>query len=369
MTRYLRNRITRAAPVTITLDGAALVEGTVITDDTMRDVVIRNGIVQVDYRAPSPSGQAGATFLSTWNSGTETYELAVSAQYGDWFYWVETIDTRATRMRVITANVDCVRIALEWDSYVISPSVNAYGPSNELIYLQNQSSPNFLKISTLRKLVKVIELQRGRDGYFSGVHSVPSLAPQIDAGATYEHDGSRGERERGLGSGSEVAFASSGLSARFPEWGEGAVWDAVDAAWGGAGLDNHAWWPGVSDTTAFSQSPYTAPQQAAYAAAQPDGFPQDQAVGPWWVADLTATHCRYLVMQDRNEIGVWCYDGQLGVVVQHITNPNADDTNRPRLFQTYIGAFAYASADLGAEPTAGLSGRVALLAGALDWPQ
>lgn len=381
MTNYIRSRITRAEPCEILLDGEAVPEGTVITDATMRDVVIRNGLIQVDYRAPSnPAEQTGANFLSVWDDAEEAYVLAVSAQFGDYFYPTKTVTTRATRMRVLIANTDVVRVAFEWDAFDLSPGVPFFDPSHALTYDQLEEYPDFKRI-TSAKITKTIEVRRGVGGYFVGAHAFPFLGPMPTQRETYEHETAHGERELGLGGGARVAFASTGARAWFPGFGQRTIWDDAETAFGGP-IENHAFWPGVSDTLAFSQSPYTAPQQAAYAATQPVGFPAEQATGPFWVAAIVDGFAQMIVSQDRSEIGVWQYDDMNGVVVQHFSTPGENGDGRPRLFQSFITAWAYEADDTAApitgysgsvayanEPSAGLVSKCGLIASHLVWPQ
>lgn len=385
MTVYLRNRITRAEPCTITgEDGAALAEGDIVTgEDAVRAVAIENGLARVTYELPE-GAEPAAHHLFIAHEGE--WLRCLRPGYGDWSFWVTPISVAADRAVVIEANEDAVEVSFEWAAksldnagYGFPGGLNSRDYARNLIYPSGSATPRQIATVHLRK---VLRMERGVRGYWRSWRSDPNIVPQITAaGQAANNEKDLGERELGIGGGAAVVWASTGNIAYFPAWLEQRDWSAVVAAL--PSFDNFAFWPGIDDAT------YPPWNHATVIAMQPPGCPAEQAEGPFYVADIPKANygghpniCRYMVAKNPQEIGTWCYAGQLGETTNHLTNPWTERDGRLTRFPNFLGAEYYEPDDTAAakagytgdvdyanEPSASIQSKIDLLATYLRWPE
>jgi len=343
----------RFVPCTVAGTGSlSLQVGDVVTGSAVRDIVLQNGLVKVTYEAKTPDAEKGAHTLYRWDGSV--YTRAMSTQYGDWTYFAVAFTVIADRATVIEAGPDAVEVAFQWDALDMtaynSGGPAALGPADEAVY----TSGGVQKKIATTKLIKTIRVVRGREGYFTGYHSIPRVGPQLLP--TNNKESAAGEREFGTGGGNRVFFTSAGVQCLHPDHGDQAGW----AGQGFTGSDNRACWGQHDDPTS---TPWNA---AGVIALQPSGFPGTQTTGPWWVADLdyqnatTVPFCRYIATVARFQTGSWQFgSGQYGATVIHYANEAQDSTGKVHPFQIFIGAFLYTSPNLALEPTTALKQRVA----------
>ena len=342
--------------------GAVLATGDVITGNTaIRAIVAANGLVKVTLEA-GQAGQLGCCHLwlnegHTADAHEDSWLRCFNASYGDYSYYYASIATNPDRVRVIEATDDAVELSIEWDAHSFgSPGLVQRTPQNVVAY----DSGGGIRYWTAVLLRKVIRVERGKPGYFLAWRSVPETTLEIAGGIgdAWNNDKDRGERECGTGSGSAVAWASTGRVAYFPAWRSQRDWSAVTTAI--PSFDNFAWWPGIDDPT------YTPWDDATVIAMEPAGYPAEQAEGPFYVADIpivdagTADNVyRLIVEKNPNEVGVWNYAGQsYGVLVNHLTNSWIESNGARTRFPVFLGA-GHCVPDSTAVAVAGYTGTVA----------
>jgi hypothetical protein len=357
----------RFLPVTVSgTGGARLQTGDVVTGSAQRDVVIQNGLIKLTYEETT---EAGAHSFYRWDGSQ--YVNLTTPEYGDWTYFASQFETMADRTHVIYADADRVKVALEWDAHAANaaqwPADYEGGPTgfyqrNHLGALNYDSNAHPIRVGTV-KLYKVVEVRRGREGYFRAMRSDPHLGPY--SGLSGNNDTSLGERESGTGTGNAVSFASSGFIARHPAWGS-------DANWGGAGVyptTRHAWARIDDPDYSYTVNPDYVAIQNALANGESPTYPNNQTTGPWWVADIphsgsvAAGFVRYIALVDRMEAGFWQFDAtSYGITSIHHTNDIKSTDGRWHEYPLFMGAFPYAadsSSSYANEPTVALRQRVA----------
>lgn len=357
----------RFVPVTVAgTSGTPLRTGDVVTGSAQRDVVIQNGLIKLTFEETT---EPGAHTLYRWN-GSE-YVCLMSPEYGDWTYFASEFTSGPDRTRIEYADADRVKVVLEWDAHAANaaqwPADYEGGPTgfyqrNHLGALNYDSNAHPIRVATVH-LYKIVEVRRGREGYFRAMRSDPHLGPY--SGLSGNNDTSLGERESGTGGGNAVFFASSGFIARHPAWGS-------DANWGGAGnypANRHAW-ARIDDPdygyTAIAD--YIGYQNGAANGESPT-YPNEQTDGPWWVADIpnssnvAAGFVRYIALVERMEAGSWQFASDAyGFTSIHHSNDIRGADGRWQEFQMFVGAFPYeadTSNDYANEPTVALKQKVA----------
>jgi hypothetical protein len=358
------NIITRRCTITGS-GGAALATGDVITGTSaMHAIVMSNGDAKCKFEVPVPgTSQVVACHLFLTRDGEDL--RCFDTTYGDYSYFFVGNATEPDRVRIIEATPDACEISIEWDNRSLgSPGLVERNPAGTVNYYNNavespfsQATAHYLSsLTTLRKCVRMV---RGLPGYFLAWRSTPDVTPIVTAhsqGLNNDKDHG-GEREFGTGAGTAVAWASTGKIAYFPAWRSQRDWSAVTTAI--PSFDNFAWWPGIDD------APYANWDHATVIAMQPSGFPTHQTTGPWYVARIpvsgyggSANVASVLVQQNPNEIGVWCYAGQSGIVVNHLTNPWIEADGQKTRFPIFVGA-VYHEPDATSVAKAGYTGTVA----------
>lgn len=337
-----RNLAQNGTPDACTIVGAngALKTGDVITGDDQRGVVVQNGVVRVTF--PTLSGHLGAHSLDRYDGSDWVSVLGVT--YGDRLLWINEFETDPDRTVVIRATDDVVEWAVIWDAHTINRQ--DYWHDGSVVYPQSSASP---KTITTARLIKVMCVKRGGEGYFLGVRTYPRTDPQNfpDGNndlAAYNDRSFGAEGHPGLGS--RVAFSSNNVTARHPNTtsdGNGAYHQ----------------WLGIDDPSGYS--------------GQHANYPAEQTTGPWWVADIPPAGtdlCRYIAFEHRLEVGSLQYaagqNGSLVVVGINDEEEFAVD-GRPKRYQVFLGAFPHEVTDISAEPTASLRNTVARKATAIDW--
>lgn len=368
--------------------GAALSTGDTVTGTTaIRAVAIENGLVKVTLEAGG-AGQLGACHLylndgHTSDGHEDSWRRCFNATYGDWTYYVTSVTTNPDRVRVIEATDDAVEISIEWDAHSLgTPGLVQRTPQNVVAY-DDGGNPRYWTAVLLRKVIRV---ERGKPGYFIAFRSVPETTLEIDDGVgdAWNNDKDRGERECGTGSGSAVVWSSAGVTAYFPAWRTQRDWSAVLVAV--PTFDNYACFMGIDDPT------YAPWNDATVIAMMPNGYPAEQATGPYYVADIPIADAgtddnifRIIVQKNPNEIGSWCYDGdQSGALVNHLTNSWIESNGMRTRFPVFIGAddctpdstavskSGYTgTVAFGNEPSAVTQARALAIATAVteDWPE
>jgi hypothetical protein len=345
------------------LAGVALATDDIVTGETaLRAIKMENGLVRVSNERPNgaefPACHLFVNAGHTADGHEDAWTRCFSEQYGDWSYFVSSFAATCNRAVVIEATDDAVEVSFEWSAHSLgSPGLVERNPSGTVNYYNNavespfsQSTSHYITEVYLRKVVRI---QRGVQGYWLAWRSYPDFTPTITAhsqGLNNDKDHT-GEREFGTGGGTRVAWSSTGKVAYFPAWRSQRDWSAVTAAI--PSFDNFAWWPGIDDP------PYANWDHATVIAMQPAGFPAHQTTGPWYIAGLTADGVVHvLVQKNPQEAGVWCYAGQNGNIVNHLTNPWIEADGQRTRFPVFIGADHYA-ADSTAVAKAGYTGNVA----------
>lgn len=373
------------AKVQITgINGTTLNTGDVVTgEDNLRAVTIENGYCKVTYELPD-GAEEGACHLYIMHDGE--WRRCFRPGYGDWTFWVSPLQGTADRIVVLQATPDVVEISIEWTAhdldtgYLGTAGLVSRDYARSVNYPSSSSNPKLITEVHLRKVVRV---ERGVQGYWLAWRSDPNVVPMITgASALANNEANLGEREFGTGGGTAVAWASTGNVAYFDAWRDQRDWSAVTTAL--PSFDNFAWWPGIDDAT------YPPWNHATVIAMQPAGYPAEASGGTYYIADIPASSyggyanvCRYLVQKNPNEIGVWCYAGQLGEVVNHFTNPWTESDGRLTRYQVFIGAVYHApdatavakagytgNVDYGNEPTSAIQATIAARAAAVlaGWP-
>ncbi len=357
----------RFVPVTVGgTGGAALYTGDVITGAAQRDVVIQNGLIKLTFETTT---EFGAHTLYRWNGSA--YVTLMTPEYGDWTYYASQFVSDPDRTRIIYADADRVKVALEWDAHPANasqwPADYIGGPTgfyqrNHLGALNYDSNAHPIRVGTV-KLYKVVEVRRGREGYFRAMRSDPHLGPY--SGLSGNNDTSLGERESGTGGGNAVFFASSGFVARHPAWGS-------DANWGGAGVyptTRHAWARIDDPDYSYTALPDYIAIQNAVANGESPTYPNEQTTGPWWVADIPhstqagAGFVRYIALVERMEVDSHQFSATAyGFTSVHHTNDIRATDGRWHEYPLFVGAFPYDADSSNAyanEPTVALKQRVA----------
>lgn len=350
------NIVTRRCAIT-GAGGATLATGDVVTGaSAMHAIVMSNGQAKCKYEVPVP-GTSQVTACHLFLTHQDEDLRCFDTTYGDYSYFFIGNDTEPDRVRVIEATPDACEISIEWDSRSLgSPGLVERNPGGLVNHYDNGNQRLITSLTTLRKCVRMV---RGLPGYFLAWRSTPDVTPIVTAhsqGLNNDKDHG-GEREFGTGAGTAVAWASTGRVAYFPAWRSQRDWSAVTAAI--PSFDNFAWWPGIDDP------PYANWDHATVIAMQPSGFPAHQTTGPWYVARIpvssyggNANVASVLVQQNPNEIGVWCYAGQSGIVVNHLTNPWIEADGQKTRFPIFVGAVYYAP-DSSSVAKSGYTGNVA----------
>lgn len=362
------NNIKFTPGVTVTgTGGAALAEGDTITTG-IRDIVISQGnLTRVVYTARDPDVQRGCHMLQLNIDGTWTDTM--EADQADWSYFGVSITATADRAKVVHKSDDAVEVAFIWDEFDLS-SYSGGGIiyrdwAQAINYAQGQSNPNWKLIDTI-KLTKTIRVQRGEPGYYVGWHSFPYVGlPQDVIPNETSEDTAYGERELGLGGGSAVAWSSNGRTARWPAWA-----DDEDGRWTAQGLGattNKIWWAGIKDP---HYAPYTG---SDWIAVQGGTYPDMQATGPYYVADIhnSIPVAKIMVSRIPREIGGWKV-GTYGGIVSHFCNEDVDDSGVIYRHQIFIGCKGYTADSSSAyanEPSASIQTWASGLAASLAWPE
>jgi hypothetical protein len=341
------------------LGGATLATGDVVTGATnLLAVSIQNGNVKVTYRENLAANAAGCHMYinggHTADGHEDSWTRCFDAVEADWSYWAVAPTATADRIRVLEATDDAAEISIEWDAYDLTgyslgAGFNSRDYARNLIYPASSSTPRQIASVHLRKTVRI---QRGVQGYYVAWHATPVVVPMITAiGQAANNELDLGEREFGTGGGSRVIWTRDGKTCYAPAWRTQRDWSAFAAAFPSA--DNYACWLGSDDPTA---SPWN---HATAIAMQFSGYPAETASGGFYVGDLypTANIVRCIVQKNPNPIGVWHYDGQNGILVNHLTNPWTENDGRLTRYPLFIGADHYV-ADSTAVAKAGYTGSV-----------
>ncbi len=347
-------------------DGNTLSEGDVITAD-LDGVYAQNGIVK--WYPAADTGVRGSLYRWDGSTYVQLYETD-----GDGSAFVVPGGSGPDRITVVSCTTDEIEFSCEWDAwdidtgYLATPGIgyrDFHSPGPGLNYEQSTATPKYI---TETRLVKTSILRRGREGVFLGYHSDPRVGPlstqlpgtHNTSGYDYNNATDWGEREFQCSGGAHayVAFSSAGVSGFHPDFGADAIWGSS------AGGANYATarhlWLGIDDPTS---PPY---DQAAYISHQHAGFPSEQTTGPWWVGVLRAENattypwCFYMTLRQRQQVGSYQFSPSArGQTTINYANEAHDAANVPYRTMCFIGAFAYTSADLTAEPTAALQAAVA----------
>lgn len=338
---------------TITASGSPLATGdTVTSSDALRSTTIETNDIKLVYRE---NGSSNPASCHLYVKNNEEWVRCFDAVEADWAYYVVAPSAQADRIKVIEASDDAVEISIEWDAYSLTgygggAGFNSRDYARNLIYPSSSTTPRQIASLKLRKVVRVV---RGLKGYFAAWHSAPNFVPMITAvGQAANNELDLGEREMGTGGGSRVTWASSGVVCYSPAWRDQRDWSAFAAH--SPSSDNYHCWLGSDDITA---PPFN---HATFIAMQPAGFPAEAASGGFYAADIypTTNVVRYIVQKNPNQIGVWHYDGQNGILVNHLTNPWVEADGRPTRFPIFIGAEYYV-ADSTSAAVSGYTGNVA----------
>jgi hypothetical protein len=375
---------TGALPSNVNVTGlyGALPEGTILTlagdgEDALRALVVENGLFKLTYE--EQDGQEPAS-LQVYLKIDGAWTRICSTVYGDWSFFVAPIEVAYDEIEIIEASGDAVEVAFRLLVHELDvPYLSSFGvTSRDEDGGANYHSNATVKAITELRVTKLIRMERGKAGYFHAWHSEPRCAPSLKnlldgPGSVENNESDFGEREFGPGYGSSVAFSSNEEAgvARFPAWGDRAIWDTAATEIGQA-IPNHTFWFGIDDAN------YGVMAHASYAQTQNNaaGFPRQQLTGPWWFADIPSTAvvtgiCRYNVQQMPLESGVWQFGSALGQSTNHFCHSWPDDDGRMLKFQVFYGAFAYdadTSSDYANEPKQVLRDECARLAAALEWP-
>ena len=313
-------------------------DAAIATSVSLRDFYVQNGVAKVTYELTSPDVERGAHMLYRWDG--DTYERAMSWQYGDWSYFAIGISVAADAFYVLEATEEEFVAAFQWTTFDLSTygtgGVPNYDVSGNPNYASGQTGGNYKKY-TSTKLRKIVRMRRGAEGYEVAWHSDPRISPYSVNLPAQNNTSDFGEREFGTGGGSIKVWSSADIEGSHPDAGAH-VWLGIDDAVNG-----------------------------------------EQAEGPYWAADLHYTNveadgdtripfCRYMVQRNPIETGSWQFGvNDYGALVAHYNNEWADDDGVPYLTGLFIGAFPYVSSDLDNEPTGTLKGTVARKAAAYIW--
>ncbi len=371
------------------LDGVVHQTGDVITGEAaLRALVITNGLVDVSYERgvyePNPAylGDPAAHHLFLNATATTPRRRAFYWEHGDWPGMGVGFATTAAKATVIHANDGAVEVAFSWPdhrldtAYLTRRGISILAPDTyEPLYRRSALDlPNFdpdqhLALFRSIHVVKVVRVERGLPGYYVGWHTDPRLGPpmsRLEIGSPLNNTTDQGEREIGTGLGVGVAWSSNPAAgvAHFPEWGQRPVWAEAEAQIG-QGIAWRHWWAGIDDSLVV-------PEPAMRT--QAPGFPNEQHVGPWYVADIPTWAglsgvARVVAMQRPQMAAVYqFYPTSSGANVINTVNEWPGPDGRPLKFQVFIGVLAHDVVDRLAEPTPTLRQEVDQLVRSLDWP-
>lgn len=357
-------------PVTVTGASGPLTAGDVIAGADVRGIVLDNGMAQVTYEildqygASPPVRELGSHMLWRRTGSGQPYARALSTAYGDWTYIAAPFSTGAVEAHVLTATDDVAEVAFVFDHHLdYTGTQDSFGftpvwwggpgactPANGcgcflagcgvaerdfggdgIRVAPYCDEPTCLRWIRHVTFVKTVRLERCAEGYFVGYHSDPPLNPKN--GAAGNHENSYGERELGTGGWNAVTWSSAGNIFRHP------------------GQAQHGYL-GIDDPTYLPSYP-----------GQYQGFPAEQATGPWWVADIPYFNradempfVRYVVLEHRLETGVWSFGAQqLGSTVVHFMNAETEADGQPTRYQAFVGAMPHIAQEQACAIT-GLSG-------------
>jgi hypothetical protein len=349
--------------------------GDVLTGSDIDDWTLENGIVKITKTALVPNPVEGGLTMGRWD-GSEWLDC-FGPQYGDWCFFSAPLQALPESVTVLEYTTEAAEIVLKWTI----PLDTGYHPIGGILDRDWEGVANYdngaqFKIIEDVVFYKTIRLERGKEGYFVGYHSIPFLSPKN--GLDGNNETGYGEREAGLGDENAVAWGSNDIVVRHPEYG-------ADSNWGGASdypAQRHAWL-GIDDPN--TSAPYINADYINYTngirGSGVPQFPAEQTEGPYYVACLSANNattcrvCKYIVMADRLEVASWQFSaGAYGQMVVHFVNEIRDDSAAYRRFQLFIGAFPYTSVyDMTSasgranEPTATLKSTVARKATLIDF--
>jgi hypothetical protein len=363
---------TQSYDVVLTGPNGRMKAGDVLTGGDISAWTLENGIVKVTKTALVPNPVEGGLTMKRWDGST--WQDCFGAQYGDWCFFANPLQALPDSVTVLEYTTEAAELAIEWTAHSLDTGYLGLGGvlDRDWSGAANYDNGAQFKIIDEVRFIKTIRLERGKEGYYVGYHSVPYISPKNHLAGNNETG--YGERETGHGEAVAVFWASSGFVSRHPEWG-------ANSNWGGGSdysTQRHAW-ARIDDPN--TSAPYINADYIAYQNALDPAhtFPAEQTTGPWWVADLPYTNattnpvCRYTVMADRLEVACWQFAaGDAGRTVIHFVNELLDDSLAHRRFQVFIGAFPYTSvydlttvAGRANEPTATLKTTVARKAAAI----
>lgn len=378
--------------VTVTgLNGAALSAGTRVTGEAaLRAIVMQNAVAKYTYERPTVDGTpaepaAGHLFLKHEGAWLRCW----APYYGDWSFFAAPLTTTCDYADVVEASEDAAEIAFVWTSHALNV---AYLGGNGVLWRDNNNVPMYadggvFKWLTNIRLTKLVRLERGRPGVFTGWHSYPHVGPpptRLYVGSPDNNEQAWVERELGTGRAAAVAWSSANQRAYFPAWAlqRAATWAAAEASYGGQITERH-WWSGIDDPT------YGVMATAGFKLSQYPNFPNQQLVGPWYIASIPAADaglgdvCTVTAQHRPIESGGWQFmpsPGRAAMVMHHCNNWMSPRGVVYR-FQLFNGAVHYdadptavavtgytGAVEYGNEPTQALVNQIDALVNALTWP-